>query len=103
MPDGEGRYRDFLSEPAHGVTHRVIIGKSISEGFEAADAFEGAFPEGDGRPKAGTSEAKLKSDKDARKEMLVDGSSLTISDSGLGMETGQGTDFITITHSSSKG
>lgn len=36
-------------------------------------------------------------------EMLVDGSSLTISDSGLGMETGQGTDFITITHSPSKG
>lgn len=36
-------------------------------------------------------------------EMLVDGSSLTISDSGLGMETGQGTDFITITHSPTKG
>ena len=36
-------------------------------------------------------------------EMLVDGSSLTISDSGLGMETGKGTDFITVTHTPSKG
>lgn len=36
-------------------------------------------------------------------EMLVDGSSLTVSDSGLGMETGEGTDFITLTHTPSKG
>jgi hypothetical protein len=29
--------------------------------------------------------------------MLTTGSSLTISDTGVGPETGQGTDFITIT------
>lgn len=49
---------------------------------------------------------RLRLDDDGRQkieEMLVDGSSLTITDNGLGPETGQGTDFITITHPAAKG
>ncbi|MCV9965602.1 L,D-transpeptidase family protein [Pararhizobium sp. BT-229] len=42
---------------------------------------------------------------DARRrisEVLSEGSSLTISDMGLGQETGDGTDFVTITHTTPK-
>jgi hypothetical protein len=35
-------------------------------------------------------------------ELLAEGSSLTISDMGLGQETGAGTDFVTVTRSRSK-
>jgi peptidoglycan hydrolase-like protein with peptidoglycan-binding domain len=35
-------------------------------------------------------------------ELLAEGSSLTISDMGLGQETGDGTDFVTVTRSRSK-
>ena len=34
--------------------------------------------------------------------LLADGSSLTITDEGLGPETGKGTDFITLTRSEAK-
>ncbi|WP_143523444.1 L,D-transpeptidase family protein [Pararhizobium arenae] len=50
--------------------------------------------------------ARLSLDPETRERielMLVDGSSLTVSDNGLGPETGKGTDFITITHAASKG
>ncbi|MDQ0320310.1 peptidoglycan hydrolase-like protein with peptidoglycan-binding domain [Pararhizobium capsulatum DSM 1112] len=36
-------------------------------------------------------------------KMLADGSSLTITDNGLGQETGKGTDFVTITYAGPKG
>ena len=35
-------------------------------------------------------------------ELLAEGSSLTISDMGLGQETGAGTDFVTVTRTRSK-
>lgn len=35
-------------------------------------------------------------------DVLTTGSSLTVSDMGLGMETGKGTDFVTITHAKRK-
>jgi hypothetical protein len=35
-------------------------------------------------------------------ELLAEGSSLTISDMGLGQETGDGTDFVTVTRTRSK-
>ena len=65
-------YCHLKTEPADGLSDRVVVGELIGEGFKAANAAEGLFSKCNGRSEAGMREPELQTDQNARQKMFID-------------------------------